>query len=188
MDAASVDALTFVARRLDGARVAFLLARRPGRPGALEAVLSRTAVERIQVGSMSLGAVRRLLFERLGLAISHQRLRRIVEVTDGNPLFALEVGRSLLDGERSSLEHDVPVPDSLEELLGDRVARLPAAVRRVLLAVALSEDPRVDHLIRSPAQTRSTTPSTRHHSNRRRPCARIASAAGGSGRETLARA
>ncbi len=147
MDAASVGALTFVARRLDGTRVAFLLARRPGRPGALEAVLSRTAVERVLVGSLSLGAVRRLLFERLGLAISHQRLRRIVEATGGNPLFALEVGRSLLDGEGSSLEHDVPVPDSLEEMLGNRVARLPAAVRRVLLALALSEDPRVDHLI-----------------------------------------
>ncbi len=96
---------------------------------------------------MSLGAVRRLLFERLGLTVSRQRLRRLVEATDGNPLFALEVGRSLLELGGPSLERDLPVPDSLDELLGDRVAALPAAVRRVLLAVALSEDARVEQLV-----------------------------------------
>src|SRR6185312_5406748 len=59
LDPPSVEVLTFVARRVDAARVAFLLARRPGRVGALEAVLSRTAIERIRVGPLSLGAIRR---------------------------------------------------------------------------------------------------------------------------------
>ena len=144
LDPPSVDALTFVVHRLEGARVAFLLARRPGRVGALEAVPSRGAIERVQVGPPSLGAVRLLLFERLGLTISRLRIRRIVEVNGGNPLFALEVGRLLRDGGGRSLEDDIPLPESLEEVLGDRVARLPAVVRRVLLAVALSEDPWVD--------------------------------------------
>src|SRR5581483_1797983 len=143
VDSASVDALTFVARRLASARVAFLLARRPGRAGPLEAFLARGTIDRIRVGALSLGAVRRLLFERLGLTLSRQRLRRIVEATDGNPLFALEVGRSLLDAGGPSLDGAIPMPDSLEQVLGDRVARLPATVRRVLLAVALSEDPRI---------------------------------------------
>lgn len=146
LDTASVDALTFVARRLASVPVGFLLARRPGPVGALEALLARATFERIQVGSLSLGGVRQLLFERLGLTLSRHRLRRIVDATDGNPLFALEVGRSLLDAGGSSLEGEVPVPDSLEQVLGDRVARLPAPVRRVLLAVALSEDPRVGQL------------------------------------------
>ncbi len=147
LDAASVEALTFVVRRLDGARAAFLLARRPGPVGTLEAVLARGSIERLQVGPLSLGAVRRLLFERLGLTISRQRLRRIVEATEGNPLFALEVGRSLLDDRALPLDDNVPLPDSLEQTLGDRVAGLPEPVRRVLLAVALSEDPRVDQLL-----------------------------------------
>ncbi len=146
LDPPSVDALSFVVRRREGCRVAFLLARRPGRMAALEAVLSRGSIERVQVGPLSLGAVRRLLFERLGLTMSRLRMRRIVEVTGGNPLFALEVGRLLRDGGGRSLEDDIPLPESLEEVLGDRVARLPAAVRRVLLAVALSEDPRADQL------------------------------------------
>jgi DNA-binding CsgD family transcriptional regulator len=147
LDAPSLEALTFVVRRLDDARVAFVLARRPREVGALEAVLARGSIERLEVGPLSLGAVRRLLFERLGLTISRQRLRRIVEATNGNPLFALEVGRSLLDTPPGSLEDNIPLPDSLEQTLGHRVALLAAPVRRALLAVALSEDPRVEQLL-----------------------------------------
>lgn len=147
LDPVSVEAWAAVARRLDGARVVFLLARRPGRVGALEAVLARAAIERVQVGALSLGALRRLLFERLGLTLSRQRLRRIIDATDGNPLFALEVGRLLLDDRGVSLGDDLPLPDSLEETLGNRVAGLPAGVREVLLAVALSDDQRLDPLL-----------------------------------------
>ncbi|MGN6869269.1 MAG: AAA family ATPase [Solirubrobacteraceae bacterium] len=147
LDPPSAEVLTFVARRVDEARVAFLLARRPERVGALEAVLARAAIERIRVGPLSLGAVRRLLFDRLGLTLSRHALRRIVDMTEGNPLFALEVGRSLLEIGGLPLEGELPLPDSLDEALVRRVAGLPAAVRRVLLAVALSEDPRIEQLL-----------------------------------------
>jgi DNA-binding CsgD family transcriptional regulator len=146
LDRQSADAVAFVARRLEGLQVTFLLARRPGRASPMEAVVSRAGVERLQVGPLSFGAVRRLLFERLGLTISRQRLRQIVAATEGNPLFALEVGRALLDAEGRALADNLPLPDSLEDVMGARVARLPAAVRSVLLAVALSEDPRIDRL------------------------------------------
>jgi DNA-binding CsgD family transcriptional regulator len=147
LDPPSLEALTFLVRRLGGSPVAFLLARRPGPVGPLEAVLARGSIERLQVGPLSLGALRRLLFERLGLTISRQRLRRIVEATGGNPLFALELGRSLGEEGSASLEDALPVPDSLEETLGQRVAGLPPAVRQVLLAVALSEYPRVEQVL-----------------------------------------
>ncbi len=100
-------------------------------------------VERLQVGPLSFGAVRRLLFERLGLTISRQRLRQIVDATGGNPLFALEIGRTLLDNPERWVTDGLPLPDSLEEMLSERVSRLAAAVRRVLLTVALCGDPRV---------------------------------------------
>ncbi len=147
LDPSSAEALMFVVRRLEGVRVGFLLVRRPGGVGALEAVLSRASLERMRVGPLSVGAVRRLLFERLGLTISRQRLRRLVEATDGNPLFALEIGRSLLEDTGSIPERDLPLPDSLEEVLGERVGRLSATVRSVLLALALSEEPHVDRLL-----------------------------------------
>jgi hypothetical protein len=125
LDSPSADALAFLARRLDEAPVTFLLARRPGRVGALESMLSRAGGERVQLAPLSLGAVRRLLFERFGLTMSRHRLLRVVEMTGGNPLFALEVGRSLLERDGASLD-DVPLSESLEEMLGNRVAELPA--------------------------------------------------------------
>ena len=147
LDGPSADAVAFLARRLEDGRVTFLLARRPGPVGSLEAVLSRAVVERLQVGPLSFGAVRRLLFERLGLTISRQRLRQIVDATGGNPLFALEVGRALLDDPERWVADDLPLPGSLEEMLSERVSRLAPAVRRVLLAVALCGDPRVDQVL-----------------------------------------
>jgi len=67
-------------------------------------------------------------------------LRQVFETTLGYPLFALEVGRTLLERGSPALGQELPVPDTVEELLGKRVSRLPAAVRRLLLALALGGD------------------------------------------------
>ncbi len=147
LDRPSADAVAFLARRLEDGRVTFLLARRPGPVGSLEAVLSRAVIGRLQIGPLSFGAVRKLLFERLGLTVSRQRLRQIVDATGGNPLFALEVGRALLDDPERWVTDDLPLPGSLEEMLSERVSRLAPAVQRVLLAVALCGDPRVDQVL-----------------------------------------
>ena len=146
LDRPSADVVAFLARRLDDRPVTFLLARRPGRAGSLESVLSRAAIERIEVGALTFGAVRRLLFERLGLTLSRLRLRQLVAATGGNPLFALEVGRALLDDRERWVGDELPLPDSLEEVITERVTRLAPAVRQALLAVALSEDPRTEQL------------------------------------------
>ena len=146
LDRPSADALSFAARRLGDERVGFLLAKRPGSPSELERALERTALQRLDVGPLSLGATRRLLSERLGLSLPRHLLRRIVESTLGNPLFALEVGRMLAERESHEIGGDLPVPDSVEDLLGTRVARLPGPIRRLLLAVSLSADLRTSQL------------------------------------------
>jgi len=143
LDRSSADVLAFAARRLGDVRVGFLLARRPGRATELERALARGSLARIEVGALTLGAVRRMLRERLGLTVSRPLLRRVVKVTQGNPLFALEIGRSLPEQEVAAAGEEIPLPDSVEDTLGGRLARLPAGVRTVLLATALSEDLRL---------------------------------------------
>jgi DNA-binding CsgD family transcriptional regulator len=147
LDTPSADALTFAARRLADQRVVFLLARRPGTASELERALERRALQRLDVGPLSLGAIRRLLVERLGLSLSRHMLRRLFELTRGNPLFALEVGRALAQREPLEMGEDIPVPDAVEDLLGTRVGRLPAPVRRLLLAVALGGDLRTNQVM-----------------------------------------
>jgi DNA-binding CsgD family transcriptional regulator len=145
LDSPSLDVLTFVAPRLDVPNVRFLLSRRPGRASPLERAAG-PPLERLEVGSLSLGAIRQLLRDRLGLDLPRQLLRRVVDLTMGNPLFALEVGRTLMEGRLPGLGDDLPVPETVEGLLGTRVERLSLGVRRLLLAVALSQDPTVSQL------------------------------------------
>ena len=146
LDPPSADALAFAARRLAAEPVGFLLARRPGTASVLEQALERRDLERIEVVALSANATRRLLAERLGLRLPAPLLRRIVDATLGNPLFALEVGRMLAEHGLPDADAELPVPAAVEDMLGTRVAGLPRPARRLLLATALSEGLHVDVL------------------------------------------
>jgi DNA-binding NarL/FixJ family response regulator len=141
LDGPSAEALGFAARRLHGADVRFLMARRDGPAPQFEDALARGQLDRVPIGGLSLGAARRMLSERLGLGISRQLLRRTVEVTLGNPLFVLEVGRALREAGVAEAGAEVPIPAGIEEMLGTRVASLPAHLRPLLVAVALTASP-----------------------------------------------
>ena len=140
LDSPSADALVFVARRLDSERLGFLLSRRGDDPSAFERALERGQLERVTIGPLSFGATRRVLAERLGLSMSRQLLRRVVDITLGNPLFVLEIGRAFVERGLPEGGEDIPMPGGIEELLGTRVASLAAPLRRLLVAVALSAD------------------------------------------------
>jgi DNA-binding CsgD family transcriptional regulator/tetratricopeptide (TPR) repeat protein len=150
LDTASAAALVFAARRLDDDDVRFLLARRVGAHSSFEQAFTHEGVEHLEVGPLSLGGTRRLLHDRLGLTLSRQLMRRIFDATLGNPLFALEVARTLVAEGVPVAGESLPVPDAVEDLLGMRVAGLPRAQLRLLLAVALSQDPRVGQLTALP--------------------------------------
>ena len=147
VDAASGDVLAFAARRLEAEPVSFLVARRPGAAPGVEQALERTALERLEMRSLSLGATRRLLSDQLGLSLPRHLLRRVFDSTLGNPLFVLEIGRSLAVHGLPAMGEDVPLPDAVDDLLGTRVAEQPRPVRRVLLALALQADLRVQQLV-----------------------------------------
>ena len=80
-------------------------------------------VERLRIGPLSVGALHRLLHDRLGRPFARQTLLRIHEQSGGNPFFALELAR-VLDEDVDPLE-PLPVPVTLEELVRARLAGLP---------------------------------------------------------------
>ena len=67
------------------------------------------------------------------------------EATAGNPFFALELGRELVrTNTRPAPGQALRVPESLQELLGGRLARLPGETLDVLLQVAALARPTVE--------------------------------------------
>ena len=66
----------------------------------------------------------------------------IVDTTLGNPLFALELGRGLVDSDLPAIGDELPVPDAVEDLLGTRVdLASPPRSAVCCCAVALSARP-----------------------------------------------
>ena len=66
-------------------------------------------------------------------------------MTAGNPFFVVELGRELVrTNTRPTAAAVVRVPASLQELLGDRLARLPTDTGDVLLEVAALARPTVE--------------------------------------------
>lgn len=81
LDSASREVIAFAMRRLESGSIVFLLASRPGVATDFERA-SGLGGKRIDVGPLSLGAIRVLLSERLGLSLSRHALRRLVGVEE----------------------------------------------------------------------------------------------------------
>src|SRR5919198_3868356 len=141
LDAPSGFVLEFALRRLRDEPVGLLFALRAGQKQtlALERALPEERLRSLPVGPLSLGALHHLLNDRLGLVLSRPKVRRLHELSGGNPFYALELGRSLQRG-TIRLEPGEPLPSTLAALIQDRLAALPNETRAALLvASALSQ-------------------------------------------------
>ena len=129
VDSSSASALAFALRRLRSEHILLLLARRLDERGegqAVEEALEPDAIERLRVGPLSIGAIRTLLQRRLGRPFARPTLRRLHEISGGNPFYALELAREL-DSARATVDslEPFPVPETLERLVGARLGGTP---------------------------------------------------------------
>ena len=133
--------LEFVARRLTEEPVGLLLAERVAGEGEGQAPLSlgRADLElaRVRLGPLSIGALHRLLRDRLDVTLTRPALHRVHEASGGNPFYALELVRALrARGGRIQPGRPLPVPQTLEAILRERLVVLPLRARKVLAAAA----------------------------------------------------
>jgi DNA-binding CsgD family transcriptional regulator len=144
LDPSSAAALEFALRRLTDERIAVSLALRTDEASTSQLGVDEARTVRLRLQPLTLGALHRVLFSHLGLALPRPALRRVTEVSGGNPFFALELGRALQErGVQSGLHDPLPVPGSLSELLGNRLATLSTETMTALLVAALASEPTV---------------------------------------------
>jgi DNA-binding CsgD family transcriptional regulator/tetratricopeptide (TPR) repeat protein len=147
LDAPSAAVLRFAARRFDPDPLGLLLSWRTtgGEPAplGLDGARMGAALERLTVRPLSLGAVQRLLQQRLDHLPPRPILRRLYDLSGGNPFFALELGRAL-DAGTLRLEPGERLPVALDDLVGARLRGLAAHTRRALAAASALAAPTLE--------------------------------------------
>ena len=108
-------------------------------PLALADAVEPSRYARVQLAPLSSGALQRVLRTRLGVYAPRPTLARIHEASGGNPMFAIEFARLL--GPSVGQSGPLAVPRSLEEVIAERVTRLPPALGPLLEIVSGLERP-----------------------------------------------
>jgi DNA-binding CsgD family transcriptional regulator len=114
----------------------------PGRPSRGDAPLGLDdgpdPITRIDLGPLGVGALYHVLRDRLDATLSRPLLARITHESGGNPLLAIEMARAVLRRPRPpALGEDLPVASSMQPLVDDTVAALPAPTRDAIRLASL---------------------------------------------------
>ncbi len=149
LDPSSAAVLQVALRRLREEPVGFLATARDAPAAGLDLARAFPGERLMRLFPSRLGPteLRTLLKARLSLELSRSELVRVLDASGGNPFFALELSRELArSGARPAAGEALHLPESLRELLGMRLARLPAETADVLLTAATAARPTVDLL------------------------------------------
>ena len=141
LDGPTAGVVTFAVRRLDAEPVGVLCAARPRAAGlGLLDSVERHRVRRVRLGPLGLGALGQVIADRLGRSLPRPVLARIAQASRGNPFYALEVARLVID-DTNGTDARLPVPDDVRTLAESRVSELPGATQRALLRAAVLAEP-----------------------------------------------
>ena len=136
LDRPSMDALRHAMRRLDEDEVRLLVAERATpRSASPNLGLSLRRVSRVEVEPLDLEEIRELIARQLGRHLPRPVLRRIAELSGGNPFYALELCRST-DSESVAQMMGFAKGEDLQRLVGHRLSELPRDTRDALGKVA----------------------------------------------------
>jgi DNA-binding NarL/FixJ family response regulator len=145
LDAPSEHVLAFAFRRLTGSPVRLLIARRSERelppPLGLDRAPFAGTVARVRVQPLQPAEIGALLRGRLGLQLPRPRLLELHAASEGNPFYALEIGRAVQRSSDVDGRGPLPVPDDLGDLLRLRLDALSDEARESTLLAAAATQP-----------------------------------------------
>jgi DNA-binding CsgD family transcriptional regulator len=141
LDEPSTAALTFALRRVENERIGLIATIRRDPATTPSELDVRMRSERFVLGPISLGALYALLRDRLELSIPRALLIRVHDACGGNPLFALEIGRALLEHGLPEPGEPFDIPADAEALFCSRIAQLPRNTIDALAVTAAAAAP-----------------------------------------------
>ena len=133
LDAASLEALAFAARRLEADRIAMLVAVRSGE----QVVFTTDRFEILDLQPIGPAAARRLLTESADSTPVF--MDRVIELAGGNPLAVIELARHL-EAEPDLLDHVQLPAGRVQQAFMSRVLALTASTQRALVVAAAAAD------------------------------------------------
>jgi DNA-binding CsgD family transcriptional regulator len=133
LDAASLEALAFAARRLDADGIGILVAVRAGEYTPFDA----EAFQLVELQPIGQAAARQLLEEHSDTRGGS--MERVLELAGGNPLAVIELSTHA-SGDGDPLDPGTLPPGRVQDAFAKRVAVLPAATRAALLVAAVASD------------------------------------------------
>lgn len=143
LDTSSRSVLSFALRRLDHEPVRLITSYRTGTVSDITSDLGLPG-ERLMVGPMSVGTIRRIIQTRLGQTLARPTLTRVHSATGGNPMMCLEMARALQRrGAEPPASDPLPVPADLRVLVTERLRGLAPQTREALLLTAALAQPTV---------------------------------------------
>jgi DNA-binding NarL/FixJ family response regulator len=149
LDAPSARAIRFALRRLESERVGVLTTIRDDteRPDPLEAsrLFPPDRLHVLDVGPLDRDELRQVLGSVVS-SISRPMLNRIYEVSGGNPLYAIELARSVSSHGEVTSADELTLPTSLTAAIAARLRSQPREVGLVVRALAVSGPVSVDEL------------------------------------------
>jgi DNA-binding CsgD family transcriptional regulator/tetratricopeptide (TPR) repeat protein len=133
VDRESAAALSYALRRLGTLPVVCLFSERLGTPSAFDLdELGDLALERMNVGPLSLGATQRLLSNELGVTYARPIIRRVVETSGGNPFYARELAFALERAAEPASDEQPALSEKLDDLISGRLAGLSGPASELL--------------------------------------------------------
>jgi hypothetical protein len=135
-DRSSLELLRHTARAAATARMLLVVSHREGEGAeVLEDLARARSFERIQLRGLGLDDVRRFVPEEVGLRDTI--VRDLHDRTGGNPFYVAELARSIGEAEGGAVTTATAVPDTVREVVLNRLRPLPDASRRALDAAAV---------------------------------------------------
>jgi len=134
LDHASVDVLTFVARRLDSEPIVLLAAVRDGVPSRItEAGLPSLAVSRLSDDAAA------TLLDSVAPGLGLATRRRLLDEAAGNPLALTELPKAVESGTGLPVAGPLPLTQRLERTFTAQLSQLPPETRTILPIAALND-------------------------------------------------